>query len=62
MPSLSPDITPLPTYLLRSYTKLSKKDHALLLLKQACLQASNILKPSSSRGVISARSATLIFA
>ncbi|KAL2127506.1 hypothetical protein VTI74DRAFT_10622 [Chaetomium olivicolor] len=60
--SSGPDITPLPTRLPRSHTKLSKKDHALLLLKQARLQASNILKPTSSRASISAISATLIFA
>ncbi len=61
-PSSSPHTTPLPTPILRSHTKLSKKDHALLLMKQASLQASNITKPSSSRGFISAISATLIFA
>ncbi len=55
-PSSNHHITPLPTRLPRSLTKLSKQDHALLLSKQARLQASN------SRGVISARSATLIFA
>ncbi|KAH6855857.1 trypsin-like cysteine/serine peptidase domain-containing protein [Chaetomium sp. MPI-CAGE-AT-0009] len=62
-PPSSTQITLLPTRLLRSHTKLSKKDHDLLLLKQARLQASNILKPSSPRVAISsAISATLIFA
>lgn len=61
-PSPGPNITLLPTRLLRSHTKLSNKDHALLLLKQTRLQASNITKPSSSGAAISAISATLIFA
>lgn len=53
-----PPVIPLPTRLLPSYTKLPKKDHALLLLKQARLQASS----PSSRGAGAATSATLIFA
>ncbi|KAK4121011.1 trypsin-like serine protease [Parathielavia appendiculata] len=58
-PSSSPDIHLLPTRLLRSHTKLTKKDHTLLLLKQARLQAFGTLRPSS---YTSATSATLIFA
>ena len=61
-PASSPPITPLPARLVQSHTKLSKKDHALLLLKQARLQASSLSKPSSSGGATPAVSATLIFA
>ena len=61
-PASSPPITPLPARLVQSHTKLSKKDHALLLLKQARLQAFNTPKPSSSTVGTSAISATLIFA
>jgi hypothetical protein len=58
-PAASAHITPLPPRLLRSHTKLSKEEHALLLLKQARLQAAIIGSTDVSLSVISA---TLIFA
>ncbi|KAK4096697.1 hypothetical protein N658DRAFT_569718 [Parathielavia hyrcaniae] len=59
-PASNPHITHLPSRLLHSHTKLSKEDHALLLFKQARLQASNILGPAAVSQ--SATSATPIFA
>ncbi|KAK3293161.1 trypsin-like cysteine/serine peptidase domain-containing protein [Chaetomium fimeti] len=59
-PAASPDITLLPSRLLRSHTKLSKEEHALLLLKQARLQAAILAPPTDVS--ISGIAATLIFA